>query len=257
MRAAFFDLDKTIIAKPSVVALSGPLRARGFINKRVVARAIWGQLLFLSFGADDNKMEKIRRDMLKISAGWPADDVRQIVDDTIHDVIEPLIFDEALELIDFHRSQGDEVWIVSSSPEEIVEPFAALVGATGAIASRALVDEDNCYTGELEFFCQGPNKAAAMRELADERGIDLSESSAYSDSETDVPMFEAVGHPYAVNPDRELRAIAHARGWPTLVFAKPVRPGTRQRPKAPFIVGLVALAAVALLRRRRSAPPSA
>ena len=131
MRAAFFDLDKTIIAKPSVVALSGPLRARGFINKRVVARAIWGQLLFLSFGADDNKMEKIRRDMLKISAGWPANDVRQIVDDTIHDVIEPLIFDEALELIDFHRSNGDEVWIVSSSPEEIVEPFAALVGATG------------------------------------------------------------------------------------------------------------------------------
>ena len=164
---------------------------------------------------------------------------------------------QAVRLPKAFRMQGDEVWIVSSSPEEIVEPFAALVGATGALASRALVDEENCYTGELEFFCQGPNKAVAMRELADERGIDLSESSAYSDSETDVPMFEAVGHPYAVNPDRELRAIAHARGWPTLVFAKPVRPGTRQRPKAPFIVGLVALAAVALLRRRRSAPPSA
>ena len=251
MRAAFFDLDKTVIAKASVVALGPQLHARGFIRRRTLARAVFAQVMFLWFGADQNKMEKIRRDMLKVGKGWNRGEVRSLVQETLHDVIEPLMYREALELIDYHRAQGDEVWIVSSSPIEIVEPFADIIGANGAIASRAQVDDLDRYTGELEFFCQGPNKATAIRELAAARGIDLAESSAYSDSETDVPMLEVVGHPYAVNPDRPLAKIAHDREWPTLVFDHPVRASSRRAPSTPFIVGVGVVAVMAMLGRSR------
>lgn len=253
VRAAFFDLDKTVIAKASVVALGPQLHAKGFIRRRTLMRAVMGQLMFVWFGADQNKMEKIRRSMLRVAKGWNRDDVRALVTETLHDVIEPLIYREALELIDFHRARGDEIWIVSSSPAEVVEPFADIIGADGAIASRAEIDAKNRYTGELEFFCQGANKAVAMRELAAERGLDLSASSAYSDSETDLPMLGVVGFPYAVNPDRQLLREAHERSWPTLVFNHPVRPKDRRAPKTPVVMGAVLLMVFAYIGRRRSA----
>ena len=96
--------------------------------------------------------------------------------DTINDVIEPLIYDEAIELIDQHLGDDDEVYLVSMAPEEIVEPFAELLGITGFISSKANIDAEGKYTGEMEFFAQGENKAVAIRALAAERGIDLAES---------------------------------------------------------------------------------
>jgi HAD superfamily hydrolase (TIGR01490 family) len=222
VRAAFFDLDKTVIAKASMVALGPELHARGLIRRTTLLRSVGSHLLFLWFGADQAKMDKIQALIAKISVGWDRDEVRQLVIDTLDEVIEPLIYVEALNLIEHHLSVGDEVWIVSSSPVEIVEPFADLLGITGAIASRAAVDANNRYTGELDFFCQAEKKAVAMRELAAVREIDLSESSAYSDSETDIPMLEAVGHPFAVNPDRALARMAHERSWPILFFEESV-----------------------------------
>ncbi len=250
MRAAFFDLDKTVIAKASVVALGPELRAKGFIQRRTLARAVFGQLMFLWFGADHNKMEKFREQMLAIAKGWDRQEVRALVTETLSEVIEPLIYREALELIDHHLAAGDEVWIVSSSPAEIVEPFADIIGVTGAIASRAEVDERGRYTGRLEFFCQGDNKAVAMRALASERSLDLANSSAYSDSETDVAMLTAVGHPFAVNPDRSLARIAQDNSWPTLVFSHPVRARDRRTPHTPYVVGAIVLAALAVVGRR-------
>jgi HAD superfamily hydrolase (TIGR01490 family) len=250
VRAAFFDLDKTVIAKASVVALGPELRAKGFIQRRTLARAVFGQLMFLWFGADHNKMEKFREQMLAIAKGWDRQEVRALVTETLAEVIEPLIYREALELIDHHLAAGDEVWIVSSSPAEIVEPFADIIGVTGAIASRAEVDDRGRYTGRLEFFCQGDNKAVAMRALATERGIDLTSSSAYSDSETDVAMLSAVGHPFAVNPDRPLARIAQDNSWPTLVFSHPVRARDRRTPHTPYVVGAMLLAVLALAGRR-------
>jgi len=250
VRAAFFDLDKTVIAKASVVALGPELRAKGFIQRRTLARAVFGQLMFLWFGADHNKMEKFREQMLAIAKGWDRQEVRALVTETLSEVIEPLIYREALELIDHHLAAGDEVWIVSSSPAEIVEPFADIIGVTGAIASRAEVDERGRYTGRLEFFCQGDNKAVAMRALASERSLDLANSSAYSDSETDVAMLTAVGHPFAVNPDRSLARIAQDNSWPTLVFSHPVRARDRRTPHTPYVVGAIVLAALAVVGRR-------
>ena len=249
MRAAFFDLDKTVIAKSSIGALGPEIHARGLIRRRTLVRGIGTQLWFLWFGADQNKMDKIRESMMKMTAGWDRDEIRQIVTETLNEVIEPLIYAEALEIIDHHLAAGDEVWIVSSSPSELVEPFAALLGLTGAIGSRARIDEQSRYTGELEFYAQGANKAVAIREIAAQRGIDLALSSAYSDSETDVPMLETVGHPYAVNPDRTLARIAHERAWPILTFDKPVRARDRQSSHTPVIVGAAILGALTVVGR--------
>jgi HAD superfamily hydrolase (TIGR01490 family) len=255
VRAAFFDLDKTVIAKSSLVALGPEFHARGLLHRRTLVWAVLSQLLFIRFGADEKRLTKFRESVLKVTKGWDRDEVRELVDETINHVIEPLIYDEALELIDHHRIQGDEVWLVSMSPEEIVEPFAALLGITGAIASKAMVDENGKFTGEMAFFAQGENKALAIRELAAARGIDLAESYAYSDSETDEPMLHCVGHPFAVNPDRALARIAHENEWPVLSFTHPVLAHDRSRSHTPYflsaiIIGVAALFGQSRLRRR-------
>jgi HAD superfamily hydrolase (TIGR01490 family) len=241
MRAAFFDLDKTVIARASIVAFGGPLRRRGLVNRRMVARAVLGQLLFLWFGADEGKMAKIREQMLEISAGWNRDEVRSIVKETLTDVIEPLIYAEAQALITAHRAMGDRIWLVSSAPAEIVEPLASMLGVDGAIASRAEVDEEGRYTGRMEFYAQGEGKAIAIRALAESHHLELDGSSAYSDSITDLPMLEAVGHPFAVNPDRALAREAKERGWEILTFSNPVRLRDRASVRFPAVTGVVLL----------------
>ena len=251
MRAAFFDLDKTVIAKSSLVALGPEFHARGLLHRRTLVWAVLSQLLFIRFGANEQKLTKFRESVLKVTKGWDREEVRTLVAETINNVIEPLIYDEALELIDHHLLQGDEVWLVSMSPSEIVEPFAELLGITGAIGSRAMVDAEGKFTGEMEFFAQGDNKAVAMRELAEQRGIDLETSYAYSDSETDVPMLRAVGHAFAVNPDRQLAKIAHESEWPILSFTHPVRAHDRAKSHTPFLISALIIGVAALLGQSR------
>ena len=249
MRAAFFDLDKTVIAKSSLVALGPEFHARGLLHRRTLVWAVISQMFFLRFGADEEKLSRIRESVLKVTKGWDRTEVRELVAETINEVIEPLIYDEALELIEHHREQGDEVWLVSMAPEEIVEPFAELLGITGAIASRATIDENGKFTGEMDFFAQGENKAVAIRELAAKRDIDLSTSFAYSDSETDIPMLLTVGHAYAVNPDKALTRMAHEHEWPILSFTHPVRAHDRSKSHTPFLVSAVVIGIAAVLGR--------
>jgi len=251
VRAAFFDLDKTVIAKSSLIALGPEFHARGMLRRRTLAWGVISQMLFLRFGADEEKLTKIRESVLKITKGWDANEIRELVDETINELIEPLIYDEALELIDHHLSQGDEVWLVSMSPTQVVEPFAKLLGITGAIASRAEIDENGKFTGEMEFFAQGENKAIAIKELAQKRGIDLAESFSYSDSATDIPMLQVVGHAFAVNPDKELTKTAHDNEWPILRFTHPVRAHDRQKSHTPFLVSAMVLGGFALVGRRK------
>jgi phosphoserine phosphatase len=150
------------------------------------------------------------------------------VADTLHNVVDPLVYAEAVSLIEEHHLAGRDVIIVSASGTEVVEPIGELLGADGVVATRMRV-VDGRYTGEIDYYAYGENKAAALRRLAEEEHYDLSRSYAYSDSITDVHMLEAVGHPYAVNPDRELRRQAQARGWPVLVFTRPVALRSRMR----------------------------
>jgi HAD superfamily hydrolase (TIGR01490 family) len=219
--AAFFDLDKTIIATSSALAFSRSFYAGGLINRRSVLRSAYAQFVFLVGGADHDQMEKMREFLSRMVTGWPVETVREIVGDTLHNIVEPLVYDEAVTLIEDHHLAGRDVIIVSASGAEMVEPIGDLLGADEVIASRLQI-VDGRYTGEIDFYAYAENKAEAMRELAAERGYDLSRSFAYSDSITDVHMLQAVGWPHAVNPDRDLRRTARERGWPVLTFSRPV-----------------------------------
>jgi HAD superfamily hydrolase (TIGR01490 family) len=220
--AAFFDLDKTVIAKASLVAFGPELLRAGMITRRLMLRGAWTQFLFQRFGADEAKMQQFRESALRITRGWDQAHITSLVSGALIEVIEPIVFDEALQLIRQHQAQGHRVFIVSASPAEIVEPLAAYLGVDDAIASRARVDEQGRYTGEVDFYSYGPFKVEAMGQLAARDGLDLATSYAYSDSITDLPMLEAVGFPRAVNPDRELARIAAERDWDVLWFDNPV-----------------------------------
>ncbi|MBA3618530.1 MAG: HAD-IB family hydrolase [Actinomycetota bacterium] len=220
--AAFFDLDKTVIARSSALAFSRSFYHGGLINRRAVLRSAYAQFVFLAGGADHEQIERMRRYLSSLSTGWDVQQVREIVAETLHDLIDPVIYDEAATLIEQHHLAGRDVVIVSTSGAEVVEPIGELLGADRAIATRMVVGDDGRYTGEIAYYAYGENKAAAVRQLAREEGYDLERSYAYSDSSTDVPMLEAVGHPHAVNPDRALRKEAASRGWPVLVFERPV-----------------------------------
>jgi HAD superfamily hydrolase (TIGR01490 family) len=237
--AAFFDLDKTVITKASIAAFSGHFRRDGLIKRRTVVRAIGSQLIYVQMGAGEERMGKIRESVLALTKGWDRDHVRQLVRETLLQTVEPLIYAEALELMASHHLAGQRVYLVSASPEEIVLPMAELLGADGTVCSRAEVDEEGCYTGRMAFFADGQHKAEAITALAEELGLDLSASTAYSDSATDLPMLEKVGRPVAVNADRALAKLARERGWETCQFTKPVRLRDRAATAAPMLTSLM------------------
>ena len=219
--AAFFDLDKTVIAKSSTLAFGRPFFQGGLINRRAVLKGAYAQFVFSLAGADADQMERMRSQITAMTTGWDVGVVHEIVRETLHEIVDPLVYAEAADLIEAHRAAGREVVIVSSSGAEMVGPIGEMLGVDRVVATR-MVTVDGRYTGEIDFYAYGENKAAAMREVAAEKGWDLADCWAYSDSVTDLPMLSAVGHPTAVNPDRGLRKAAAERGWPVLEFTRPV-----------------------------------
>ncbi|MFH8621403.1 HAD family hydrolase [Streptomyces vietnamensis] len=247
--AAFFDLDKTVIAKSSTLTFSKSFYRGGLISRRAALRTAYIQFVFLAGGADHDQMERMREYLSALCKGWNVAQVKELVAETLHDLIDPIIYDEAASLIEEHHAAGRDVVIVSTSGTEVVEPIGEMLGADRVVATRMVVGGDGCFTGEVEYYAYGPTKAEAVRELAESEGYDLSRCYAYSDSATDIPMLEAVGHPYAVNPDRALRREAVAREWPVLAFEKPVRLKQRlpefRMPPRPTLVAAAAVGAAA------------
>ena len=259
--AAFFDLDKTILATSSALAFARPFYRGGLISRSDVVRSAYAQFIFLASGADHDQMETMRRYMSDLVTGWDVAKVRDIVAETIDVIIDPAIYDEAVALIEEHRASGRDVVIISSSGTVVVEPIGERLGVDIAVGSQLGI-EDGRYTGEILFYAYGEGKAQAMRELAAERGYDLTASYAYTDSITDLPMLNLVGYPTAVNPDDDLRRIAAERDWPVLDFARPVSLRTRlpieKRQAAVAAGAAAAVSAVALgiawyARHRRTA----
>src|SRR3954453_15794751 len=223
VEAAFFDLDKTVIAKASMVAFGRPLYREGLISRRTLLRAVYGQLVYMHLGADEEKLERMRDSVLALTKGWEQTKVREIVEETLEAVVDPIVYDEALDLIREHKHAGRLVFIVSASPEEIVAPLSRYLGVDAYLATRSTVDEGGRYTGATDFYCYGPNKAEAMRDVAATEGISLDDSYAYSDSATDLPMLETVDHPVAVNPDKDLLRAAREHEWEVMTFTRKVR----------------------------------
>src|SRR5918996_2079319 len=246
MEAAFFDLDKTVISKSSSLALTRPFYRAGLVTRSQLLKGAYAQLVYLMLGADQRRMDRAKAGMLAVTTGWDKGEIEELVREVLEEVIDPYIYQEALDLIALHRALGRRVYIVSSSPEEVVRPLAERLGVVEDVIATRAETEDGKYTGNLEFYCAGESKAERIRQVAEAEGIDLSESLAYSDSITDQPMLELVGNPVAVNPDRELRSLATQRGWRIRDFRRPVRLRHRfadvPRPSsAAMVVGAAAL----------------
>jgi HAD superfamily hydrolase (TIGR01490 family) len=240
--AAFFDLDKTVIAKSSALAFGRPFYRDGLITRRDVVKSAYAQLMFRLGGTDEQTMARTRDYLAALCKGWQVDQVRQIVAETLHELINPYVYAEAAALIVEHQSAGRDVVLVSASGEEMVRPIGELLGVTDIIATRMGV-EDGRYSGKVEFYAAGASKVDAVGQLAQERGYDLDGCYAYSDSSSDIPLLEYVGHPTAVNPDRGLRRTATERGWPVLEFRHPIPVGRRlrDRPAVPVAAAAISL----------------
>ncbi len=207
--AAFFDLDGTLLARSSVMALARPLRDAGLIRPSFVVRGIAAQMLHLRTGGRNGARERLLGAALQ---DLPVERLCSVLDSCLERTLAPLVHDGALDLIATHRRTGRRTYLVSSAPEEVVTRTAAMLGVDDVLATK-LETRGGAYTGRVGSFCQGDEKARVMRVAASADRIHLATSYAYADSVSDVPMLEVVGHPYAVNPSRELARVAEQHGW--------------------------------------------
>lgn len=246
--AAFFDLDKTIIATSSSMAFSRSFYEGGLVTRADAIRTAYAQFVFLVGGADERQTNRLRDSLSDLIKGWEVKKVRAIVQDAVHEHIDPVVYDEALDLIRRHHENGRDVIIVSASASDLVKPIAKLLGADGQIATK-MESKKGKYTGEITFYAYGQSKADAITKMANKRGYNLERSFGYSDSITDAPMLNVVGHGFAVNPDRAMRRACAENGWGVLRFKRPVdlRDNSATRPALATIAIVAAALTVGLL----------
>jgi HAD superfamily hydrolase (TIGR01490 family) len=247
--AAFFDLDRTLLRRSSALALAGSFHQRGVISRSQLAKAAAWQMLFALRGASHESVRRAAEDGLVLLRGFKPEDMRELVAAAMEPVLRPLVYAEPLRLVEQHRDRGEPVFIVSATLQEIVEGIAEELGFDGALGTICEV-RDGVYTGRALRALHAENKATCIRELAEKRGFDLAECTAYSDSHTDLPFLDAVGHPVVVNPDRQLRRIAGEREWPILEFDAQAYPHARRR-VPPLVWAAAALFGLGFFASRR------
>ncbi|RNE49012.1 HAD family hydrolase [Corynebacterium alimapuense] len=219
--AAFFDLDKTIIATSSAFAFGREFMNNGLITPAEALQLSLAKATYMVAGQSSEQMDATRDQLASMVAGWSVEQVRNIARDTMHHVVTPAIYAEARELIAFHHNAGHDVIIISASASQLVDPIAKELGIATVIATELEV-ADGHFTGDILFYCKGPAKAEAIAKVARDHNYDLAASYAYSDSATDIPMLEAVGNPVAVNPDRLMKKAALKNSWEIRTFKDPV-----------------------------------
>jgi HAD superfamily hydrolase (TIGR01490 family) len=214
--AAFFDLDRTLLRRSSALALAPAFRRRGIISRRMMVEAAAWQVLFMLRGASHEAVRAAAEDGLTLLKGHTPEEMRELVAESMETVLRPLVYAQSLDLVERHRRRGEPVYIVSATLQEIVQAIADDLGFDGALGTVCEVGPDGAYTGKAIRALHAEAKADCIRSL----DHDLEASTAYSDSHTDLPFLEAVGHPVAVNPDRKLRRIARERDWPVMEFRR-------------------------------------
>ena len=251
--AAFFDLDKTLMEGSSALHFGRAAYRAGMLSRRRLLSDAWANVKFRLNGSTDEDTEELRQRILDSIAGVRVKDLMRLGPDVLAGIL-PLLYKEVLETAWEHQDAGRPAYIVTAAAQELAESLAGVLRLDGGIGMRSEV-KDGVYTGRPTGpFTYREGKAQAIRELAVAEGIDLGESYAYSDSESDLPMLRAVGHPVVVNPDRELERIAREEGWQIMRFDKLAR-----RLKVLTALGVVVLAgatggglAAARLREARS-----
>ncbi len=217
--AAFFDLDKTLIEGSSALHFARAAYRHGIITRRRLARDAWANLKFRVNGSTDQATDELRQRILDAIAGQRTVDLARLGPHVLAGIL-PLLYREMLEEAYAHQDAGRPTYIVTAASQELADVLAHVLVLDGGIGMRSEV-RDGVYTGRPDGpFTYREGKAEAIRELAASEGIDLAASYAYSDSESDLPMLRAVGHPVAVNPDRPLERVARAEGWRIMRFDK-------------------------------------
>jgi len=215
--AAFFDLDRTLISGSSVFTFGIAAWRQGHVPHRQLLGDAVGAVGFRLAGASDDTTAKVRERILGAVRGVRREDLIALNTDVVPRLIAK-VRPEARRLLERHRDAGRATYIVSASPVELVHPLATSLGMTAGIGTISEI-VDGRYTGRLAGpFCYAEGKVEAIAELARWEGLDLGQCYAYSDSASDLPMLDAVGHPVAVNPDSRLERVARQRGWPIVIF---------------------------------------
>lgn len=214
-RAAFFDLDKTLIPGSSLFLVARGMYERDVVRVRDLLRFGWGQLMYRLRGEHRRGMDMSRAATLEFVTGRSRRELVAWGKDIAEERIMPRVYEDIVRVIEGHQQRGDLTFLVTAAPIELAQTIAEALGMTGAVATTSEVDEHGFYTGKLVGpVMHGLEKAKAVADMASEHGVDLTECAAYSDSINDLPLLESVGYPHAVNPEHELRRIALHRGWP-------------------------------------------
>lgn len=224
--AAFFDLDRTLMAGASAYYVGKASYREGLYPLSRLVRDGLGSMVFKLFGSSDEKSEALRDRILSMVAGRDADTIRRLAPAVVEELLAR-IRPEAQALLDMHEEAGRDVYIISASPVEIVAELARALDVAGGLGTESEI-VDGVYTGRLAApFCYGEGKAEVVRKIVADRGYDLSQCYAYADSASDLPILQLVAHPVAVNPDRSLMSMAHRRGWPVVEFNRQAKQATR------------------------------
>jgi HAD superfamily hydrolase (TIGR01490 family) len=249
--AAFFDLDRTLMAGSSAYHFGRAMYKAGGISRRQIARDAADQMRFRLRGSTDAGVNALLDRVMASIKGTRVSDLARMTADTLAGIL-PRIYPQMMSVVREHQDAGRRAYIVTAASNEIAQELARVLAMDGAIGTRSEV-LDGVYTGEVDGpFVYGEGKAKALREFAAAESISLDTSWGYSDSVSDLPMLEAVGHPVAVNPDAELLEIARREGWDVLRFEKL---GQRLRVAgAVLIAGAVGGSGSWLAVRRRSRP---
>src|SRR3954447_9961458 len=215
--AAFFDLDKTLMEGSSAFHFARASYNAGQLSRRQLARAVRDNIRFRVQGSTDQATDALREQVYEAIAGRRVLDLQRLTPHVLAGIL-PRVYPQMLEVAYRHQDAGRKAYIVTAASNEIAELLAHVLVFDGGIGARSEV-HDGVYTGRPEGpFTYREGKAQAIREVADREGIDLAESWAYSDSESDLPMLRVVGHPVAVNPDAELARVAREDGWEIMRF---------------------------------------
>ena len=220
-RAAFFDVDNTLVRGSTLYFLGRGMYQRGFFTKADISRFVVANIRFRMTGTEKKEViEKFQNAATDFIGGHSVEDIKKIGEEIYDEFVSPKIWQGTFEIAKSHLDKGEEVWLVTAAPQDMANIIAQRLGLTGALGTKAHI-KDGIYTGSLEGkLLHGVEKAVAIEKLAKERQFNLSECYAYSDSHNDIPLLQAVGNPCAINPDAILRIRALAEGWPIHDFRR-------------------------------------
>jgi len=251
--AAFFDLDKTLMAGSSGMQFARIAANQGIVGKRQLTRWGFEHLRYRLRGTTDARTAEVLKVARELITGVDARTIERMGPEVMAAIL-PRVFPQMLEEVYAHQDAGRPTFIVSAAGNGVVEQLAHVLGMDGGIGTKYETNAEGCFTGRLDGpFVYGEGKVTAMREFAASHRIELADSYAYSDSLSDLPMLRAVGNPVAVNPDPPLAEIARAEGWQVMRFE---RLGRRLVALAVTLLATVAgFGATRVAARRRVPPP--